>query len=416
MRHDDLSEVRGSAPVRPVGVSTEPRPRAERGPAHRVLIFRKLLLPVSETFILDQYSTYRRWQPTLLGYQRVPGLDLDHVDAVVVAKRLTLGQRLRLKIYQHGQFVGYVPSGFRALLAAQRPDLIHAHFGYDAILVSDAARQLGVPLVVTLHGDDVLRHPDVWRSGSKGQFFRLYPRKLKRLFDERAVHFIAVSHAVAERAVAQGAAPERMHVRYTGTRMTHLARADMRDRRPEVLFVGRLVEVKGCEYLIRAMALVRQEVAEARLVVIGDGPLRDDLENLANRLGVPSEFLGGVPRSVVQARMAAARVLCLPSVTDSEGAFEAFGMVILEAMGAGLAVVTSAKGGSEAVRHGRTGFVTAERDVTAMAAHIGTLIRDDVTFQQMTRLARDDAAARFELQSCTAAIEDLYDTILGVRP
>ena len=344
----------------------------------------------------------------------MPGLDLERVDAVFVASRLTWSQRLRLKLFQHGQYFGYVPKALRTLIAAQRPDVIHAHFAYDAILVSGVAKRLGVPLVITLHGDDVLRRPEVWRSGVHGQFFRLYPSKLRRLFKDASVHFIAVSRAVAERAIEQGAPPERVHVRYTGTHVGVAAPTCVRSR-SEVLFVGRLVEFKGCEYLIRAMVHVQRAIPEARVVIAGDGPLRRELETLAGQLGVRADFLGAVPRSVVRGRMGAARVFCLPSITDSEGAFEAFGMVILEAMNSGLAVVTSAKGGGEAIRNGQTGFVVAERDVTAMAAHIVELMRDDAMFQRMTQDARAHVAARFALDTCTAEIERLYESILDDR-
>ena len=397
------------------GLTTERLPirRTQCGSApRRVLVFRKLLLPLSETFILDQVASYRRWTPTLLGFQRVPGLELDTVDTVTIARAESLLERLRLKMYQHGQYLGYVPGGLLDPIAAQRPDLIHAHFAYDAILVSDVAKRLAVPLVVTLHGDDILRRPHVWRSGSKGQFFRLYPRKLQALFRDRSVHFIAVSEAVARHAVGEGAMPERVHVRYTGTRSMGQPRGAGEGRGPMVLFVGRLVEFKGCEFLIRAMALVRRALPAARLTVIGDGPLRSELENLAVRLGGGVNFVGAADRQTVQTHMAVARAFCLPSVTDQDGIFEAFGMVILEAMAAGLPVVTSAKGGREALRHGKTGFVVAERDVDGIAAHLLDLLRDDDLFQAIARRAQE-RVVDFDVQACTAAIETLYDCILA---
>src|SRR5262249_5000697 len=153
-----------------------------------------------------------------------------------------------LKLVQHGQYWGLTSRRCRDTVRRLGPRIIHAHFGYDAVLVYDIARMLNVPLVVTLHGSDITRDRAHWRSGSEGYFFRRYPDKLTAMFADSNVHFIAISQAVRATAIERGAPPERTHLFYTGVNCAFFAPAGRPvPERQNVLFVGRLVEIKGCE-------------------------------------------------------------------------------------------------------------------------------------------------------------------------
>ena len=377
-----------------------------------VLVFRKDLLPISETFILDQFQAYRRYQPVLVGYRRVPGVAVPS-DAQTLFDPPDLANRAALKLAQHLQYIGYVPKRMAELLARTKPAIVHAHFGYDALLISDAARRAGLPLVVTLHGTDIQTAAEYWQSGAEGQFFRGYPAKLQRLMADPSVHFVAVSEALRRTAIAQGVPPERVRVVYTGVDSDAFPPIDgaPTDRR-DIVFVGRLTEFKGLEFLLQAMAQVAVRRPGVRLVVVGDGPLRSPLTALAERLGVPVEFLGAAPRAVVQATLRSARALCLPSVTTAEGRYEAFGMVLLEAGASGTPVITSAQGGAESVIDGVTGFVTVERDVDMLADRIVTLCEDDGLFSAMSEAVARHVRAHFDIRTCAVALEAYYDDIL----
>ncbi len=137
------------------------------------------------------------------------------------------------------------------------------------------------------------------------------------------------------------------------------------EKDPElVLFVGRLVEYKGCDYLLRAMQMVQRERPEARLVVIGDGTARGDLEQLARSLKIKCDFLGEMKSPEIRCWLEKARVFCAPSVTLPDGLSEAFGVVFLEAQSMGVPVVSFRHGGiPETMREGVTGLLADERDV-----------------------------------------------------
>lgn len=380
----------------------------------RVLVFRKDLLPISETFIPAQVRGYRRWAPTLAGFQRVPGINPASLDAAVLFDAGRPSERVLLKRDQFLPYLGI--AGFRVLrlLERLRPDIVHAHFGYDAVLIADAARRCGIPLVVTLHGTDILRDWQGWASGDEGFFFRFYPAKMRRLFTDEQTHFIAVSDALRRAAIKQGAPADRLHLAYTGVALDDFAAVQHGpDRTPTVLFVGRLVGFKGCEVLVRAMAQVQAVVPGVQAVVAGDGPLRGELEKLASNLKANVRFAGRVDQGEVRRLLGEATVFCLPSLTEPDGVFEAFGMVMLEAQAAGVPVVTSAKAGPEAVIDGKTGLLFAERDVDGLARQLIELCTDPSRCAAMGEAGRMHVADRYDVRRCSEAIEAIYDRIVA---
>ncbi len=385
----------------------------------QVVVFRKDLLPISETFISAQMTFYRRWAPALVGYKRVAGLDIDDIPHHTLFDCRRIDDRLRMKFDQYCALAGRQSKRFDRTLAEMKPDLVHAHFGYDAILAAPSVGRADLPLVVTLHGTDILRNWAAWASGDMGFFFRFYPRAIRHLFANPRVHFLAVSEALRIQAIERGVPEERLTVAYTGIDTT---RFDIRrfagkgapsgDGSPMVLFIGRLVAFKGCEFLIRAMAVVQRRFPGCRLVVAGNGPLREALTALAVSLGVVVEFTGAVGADAVLELLRQASLFCLPSVTEADGTFEAFGMVMLEAQASGVPVLTSARAGTEAILPGETGHVFAERNVDELTEQITTLLKNPDECARLSVAAREHARRNFDIRVCTARIEAIYDRII----
>ena len=174
-----------------------------------------------------------------------------------------------------------------------------------------------------------------------------------------------------------------------------------------------LVEKKGAEYLIRAMAHVERAVPEARLVVVGDGPLRAPLEAEAGMLLQGARFLGRQPPAEVRAWMGRARVFCVPSVTATSGDREGFGVVFLEAQAMGTPVVSSRSGGiPESVADGETGFLLPERDVEGLAARITMLLSDGAAWEAMSQRGQDRVRSEFDTARLTRRLEALYDEVV----
>jgi len=318
-----------------------------------------------------------------------------------------VASRLRKAAYD---FVPVAPSFHRRVREA-RPALVHAHFAPDGAAVLPLVRRLQVPLIVTLHGYDVLRSDD---EISRSVVGRLYLARRTELW-ARASTFICVSEFMAQKAMSHGFPAEKLQVHYIGVDRTRFAPSEG-VREPIALFVGRLVEFKGCEFALRAMQRVAAEVPGVRTVVIGDGPLRGELERLARELSLDCEFLGACDSDTVRKWMARARLLCAPSVTTALGATEALGIVSLEAQASGTPVVGFRSGGiPEAVLEGSTGMLVPPGDVTALAAAMERYFTDEAFWTAANIQSPRWVAERFDLASQTLELERIYDRACGLH-
>lgn len=178
-------------------------------------------------------------------------------------------------------------------------------------------------------------------------------------------------------------------------------------RRRRVLAVGRLSYYKGFQYLIESMPLW-----DGELTIVGEGDLRGELENLVARLGLASRvhLRGCVDSAELLRCYQEADLFCLPSCERSE----AFGLVMVEAMGAALPVVsTNLPTGVRAVnRHGETGLVVPPADSRALARAIQSLLSDEETRLAMGMAGRERATRLFSREAMADSILRLYEAVL----
>lgn len=177
--------------------------------------------------------------------------------------------------------------------------------------------------------------------------------------------------------------------------------------RPLVLFVGRLVAYKGVDVLLRAIVGV-----DARLAVVGDGPLRGELESLAHTLGIAERttFVGNADATELTALYNACDVFVLPSVTRAE----AFGMVQLEAMSCGKSVVsTNLPSGVPWVnQHDVTGLVVEPGDVQQLATAIGRLLADATLRDRLGAQGRARVEQEFSIRRLVDQTTGLYRAVV----
>lgn len=370
-----------------------------------IAIYRDRLLPPSETFVSAQAESLQRFVPYYLGSRMVQGLPLPLERALVVNRGSVMS---KIGEASH-QLFGWEPS-FAWRVRKLNPVLVHAHFGPDGVRALPLARALRVPLLVTFHGYDVTIRDEYARRSFYSH--RVYVRR-REVLKREARLFVAVSEFVREKLLEQGFPPKKIVVHHIGVDSEAFRPEPGVPREPVVLFVGRLVEKKGCEHLVRAMGRVQAKSPEAELVVIGDGPLRPNLELLAGRTLRRYRFLGTQPPSSVRAWMNRASVFSVPSLTAESGDAEAFGLVFAEAQAMGLPVVSFASGGvPEAVAHGKTGFLAAERDWKALAEHISSLLGDDALRRRFGVAGRKRVCALFDLRKQTEELEGIYEKVL----
>jgi len=358
------------------------------------VLFRSPLFNPSEGFVQAHALGLRRYRPLVVGLE-----DKGHADPALAGRLIVHDRPLAARLGRMGALA--------TRLRAERPALVHAHFATDGLIALPLAEALGVPLVTTLHGYDVNRSRAAMLVSGRLGWMRY--ALLQRRLMARGDLFLAVSEALRRRALARGYPAERTLTHYLGVDLARFAG----ESAPEpglILHVGRLVEKKGTAVLIDALA----RLPEARLVVVGDGPLRGALERRAGPLDGRVLFLGALPPAEVAAWMRRAWLLAAPSVTARDGDAEGLPTVIVEAATAGLpAVGTDHAGIPEAILDGATGFIVPERDAEALAARIGALLASADLRERMGIAAHALAAERFDATRQIARLETLYDALFS---
>ena len=301
----------------------------------------------------------------------------------------------------------------RKIARRHRATIMHGHWVIPGGITAALAGG-DIPLVISLHGSDVYVAE------------RLLPARIAaRAAFKRAAFVTACSEDLAARAIALGAAPDRMSVvpygvdtsRFrpdAGARQTSRARIGVADDVTLIATAGRLVSKKGFEYLIDAMA----HVPGAVLAIGGDGTLGDDLRARASRSAAADRihFLGNLTQDDVGALFAAADVVVTPSVRDEAGNVDGLPNVVMEALASGTPLVTTAAGGIGAVvEDGATALVVPEKDAGAIAAALRRAIADPALRERLGRDARALVEGRFGWDRTADQFEEAYRRALAFK-
>jgi glycosyltransferase involved in cell wall biosynthesis len=295
--------------------------------------------------------------------------------------------------------------GMIAKIRSSHADIVHIHLPNPTAVLAYLASGHRGRLVVTYHSDTV-----------RQKFFGALFEPWLRLALRRSSAIIATSPDYRRTSKVLSRYPDRCHVIPYGIALEQFERCDpaavsaLRKQYGErlVISVGRLVYYKGFEYLIRAMTQVR-----GKLLIIGDGPLRGKLEELARALGLSSKvvFAGEIQNERVIPYYHAADVFALASVARSE----AFGIVQIEAMAAGLPVVnTRLDSGVPFVSlNERTGLTVPPADPAALATALNRLLDNDELRRSLGAAGRVRARQEFSLETMSTRTMALYDSVMS---
>lgn len=324
------------------------------------------------------------------------------IDGVEVIKAASLGT----------YFSSPLPLGFyRELRILGRwADIFHFHFPFPPGEIAFLAASIKKPLIVTYHSDIVRQKA----------LLKIYHPFLIR-FLKRADAIIATSPRYIETSPYLSAFKEKCHVVPLGIDTTEfepdeelkelIVQVRSEVGAPFIMFAGRLIYYKGVEYLIRAFKKVPEPF---KLVIIGSGPLKDELYELSRKAGLESRvlFYGPQPRRRLIAFYHACEFFVLPSVERSE----AFGIVQLEAQACGKPVISTelGTGTSFANLDGVTGIVVPPRDVESLASAMLELAGNEKLRSELGRNAFNRVREEFDVRIMAARVAELYRRVLSV--
>lgn len=278
-------------------------------------------------------------------------------------------------------------------------DAVLCHFGPSgrlAAFVSEAG-VLRAPIATVFHGYDLTSH---LRNKPEDYYARLF---------DRGAAFLPISERFAAVLRERGCPTERIHVHHMGIDAQALEwRPPAPPGRPmRLLSIARLVEKKGIGYGLEALAHLRKQGHDVHYTVVGDGPLRDELEKRAAELGVSEAFdiTGWAGRDEVAHRLREADVFLTPSVTAASGDEEGIPVVLMEAMACGVPVIATRHAGiPELVRDGHSGLLVEERDAEGLAAAVSRMLADEGQRSAFSRAAREVVTSEFECASLDDAL------------
>jgi glycosyltransferase involved in cell wall biosynthesis len=280
-------------------------------------------------------------------------------------------------------------------------DHVHVHFANRAAHTAMFLKEIsGIPFSVTAHGQDFMKdlgNDDLLREiCAAAEFVAAETDYSRDLLRQRCPDSAGKIHRV-----------------YNGMDLARFPAPNYEatiDQVPRIISIGRLVAFKGFEYLIDACADLARRGLEFSCEIIGDGPLRDDLEARIKKLNLSDRIhlLGSLSQGAVLEKLRAADIFALASVTDAQGASDVFPTVIIEAMAAARPVVSSRLAGiPESVVDGETGLLVPPADTTALTEALGRLIEDPKLRSQYGRAGRARIEQYFRIEHTVRPLIEL---------
>lgn len=287
-------------------------------------------------------------------------------------------------------------------------DIVHCHFGPNGnlgVLLKDIGAIQG-KIIATFHGYDATSHPKIYGK-------RVY----KDLFQK--VDLVTVNSDFIKSKVKQLGCNEGKIIKLPVGLNTIEFFFKEKNIKPghiiKILTVARLVEKKGVEYSIKAVAKVIKNYPNIKYYIVGDGPLRDRLQELIEQLGVINmvKLLGWKNQDEIRQLYSEAHIFILSSVTASNGDQEGQGLVLQEAQAMGLPVISTLHNGiPDSVLDGKSGFLVPEKDVNALAERLEFLIENPEMWSEMGRAGREYVEENFDINKLNDRLVKIYQQLL----
>jgi colanic acid/amylovoran biosynthesis glycosyltransferase len=384
----------------------------------KVAHFIRNVLSPHVTFVRNQVMNHANYVPCVVGKKYIPS---DFAQEIVNSVPTFICDRQKRGISHAFSSVVYarpfrrVTLGdrreIRRFLSSQRADILHFHYGTDAGVFVGATRDLGIPRVVSFYGYDCTSFPN-WFFGYGGQ----YLRKVFKQVD----YCVAMSEDMKADLLGLGCPKSKIFVHYYGTEVSKFVYKRAYNNKPNItiLIVASLDEKKGHIYLLKSLEkLTKAFKFRLRLRIVGCGPLGEELKNYVKSCNLENavtfvgahEYLG--ERFLKEFHDA--DIFAHPSVIASNGDKEGIPGTIVEAMAAGLPVVSTYHAGIPYIlEHEKTGLLVKERDVDALAASISRLVLDSELRKRIGQNAQKYALKHLDLRQKQVELENIYDRVI----
>ena len=286
-------------------------------------------------------------------------------------------------------------------------DIVHCHFGpmgAHMIFLKDIFPHIKV--ITQFHGYDV------------GVVPQAEPDIYKELF-ARGDRFLLVSQYFRKKLIEQGCPASRITIHYCGVdgdKFSFWKKEFNFKNRIKILSSGRLVEKKGFDCALRAVALAAKKFPQIEYTIVGDGLQRAHLQELTGQLGLSSmvRFVGAVSNEQMKEFYKAADILLAPSFSASSGDEEGMPVVIKEAMASGVVVISTQHAGiPEMIDDEKTGFLVPEKDEKALTQKLEYVIGHPEICSPVTHRARQSVIEHFEQKELNKKLESIYRDILS---
>lgn len=364
---------------------------------------RRQYLPLTEPWLYNQIVNLKRYEPLVMAQSTM------NLDKFPTQNICSIPERnIILKIFDkiNIRSTGLYPTRyFENIIRENNVQLLHAHFGTEGYNYLKLKKKLNLPMITTFYGFDVSKTPKIpyWK------------KRYDRLFQEGNL-FLTEGNNMKKELIKLGCPENKIIVQHLGVDLNifnFTPRTFPKDGNITILIAGSFREKKGIPYAIQAFSKVKIDHPDIQLRILGDGPMRNQIESLISKLGISSSvtLLGYQPHNIFLNEAASAHIFMLPSITAQNGDTEGGAPVsILEAQATGLPVISSYHADiPEVVVDGKSALLAPEKDVETLAKHLEYLVEHPELWVSMGRIGREHVEQEYDLKVQVEKLENIYD-------
>ena len=287
-------------------------------------------------------------------------------------------------------------------------DIIHCHFGPNGIL-GVTLKEIGVfegKVVTVFHGYDI------------SSYLRKHGNAVYNDLFTRGDMFLPISERWKNRLIEMGCSEQKIVVHRMGIdtgKFCYFPRKRGKDGTVRLLTIARLIEKKGVQYAVQAVADVLKRYSNIEYKIVGDGPVKNTLEDLIEGLNVGNnvKLFGWRQQEEIIELMKHTDILIAPSVMSEDGDEEGIPVVLMEALAQGMPVLSTQHSGiPELVQDGESGFLVPERNVDALADKLELLIKHTEIWSEMGRAGREYVEIHYDIDKLNDKLVQLYQRVL----